>query len=103
MYPALPDVYDIPIVGNIKMGITYQKELGVGNYYFYTFDNCESEHELVYVIDKVQARATAAAAIVAVATACTLGEDIVTWGAGIMDDIATIVGALEVASLVLAY
>ncbi len=95
-YP-LDDVTDIPIVGKIKMAVTYKEALGIGNYYFYTVDSCQPEHELVYVENEVKQRARKAAIAMGALISATLIGDIITGGAGVVTDIPVATLALELA------
>ena len=95
----LAKIDDIPIVGNIKMGIISNPiEPGVINYYFY-IKNDEKE-ELVKsrdVREKVHKAKTAAMAIVGATMLLTFAEDILTFGGGVADDLESLLAALMLA------
>ena len=93
----LADVYDIPIVGDIKMGITYSKSPGVGNYYFYKVNNCASEYSVVEVKDEIEDRVVKASVAAGAIIGTSVALNFVTGGISTLDDVPSLGLAAKVA------
>ena len=77
---------------------------GVANYYFYYYNEGKRQEatspQVAESFKKALVWASIAAGTIVVAT---LAEDIMTWGAGIADDVASLVAAAALGRAILAY
>lgn len=91
----LGNMVNIPIIGDIKMGIEYTSELGVGHYYFYSNNSKQKEYESENVKSKVALSYIVPIAIGGgIVIFATIAEDVITGGFGLVDDIPTISAVL---------
>ena len=101
---VMDPIMNIPVLGDIKMGIVFDKP-GVASYYFYKLN--EKEEEVIVpateVVKEYNKRAVTAIAVAGVIIAATLAEDALTAGAGTADDIPSLIGALSAAGAILAH
>jgi RHS repeat-associated protein len=96
---AIDPITNIPIIGDIKMRVNFGQP-GEINYSFYrTGGNGEPVTVTsTEVYKQVKWRALAASAVLVSVAAATVIEDIYTGGAGIGDDIPSLMGGLKIAS-----
>ena len=97
------DITDIPIIGKYYMGINFSKsQPGVANYYFYYYSNgFRQQVTSTSVANSFRSMLVWASLVASTVVVGTLVEDGLTAGAGVADDVPSLIGAAALARLIL--